>query len=143
MKLLHLADPSKAAVQNRHTEADSWIFQTLCTAYSYGSLLRFPLFGRSIRFDLQAAWILGQDLYYIYQQTSLSGNSSFNDLTRNQLCFTRVSENKTVFSLQSLFSSDEGEEEMKRLVVRKEPCPCKQIVIEVSLLCGLPLAKVS
>lgn len=80
---------------------------------------------------------------YIYQQTSPSGNSSFNDLTRNQLCITWLSENKTVFSLKSLFSPDEGEEEMKRLVVRSELCLCKQIAIEISLLCGLPQAKVS
>lgn len=79
----------------------------------------------------------------IYQQTSPSGNSSFNDLTRNQLYFTWLPENKTVFSLKSLFSPNEGEEEMKRLVVRNEPYPCKQIVIEISLLCGSPQAKVS
>jgi len=80
---------------------------------------------------------------YFYQQTSPSGNSSFNDLTRNQLRFTQFSENKTMFSLKSLLSPDEGEEEMKRLVVRNEPCPCKQIAIEISLLRGLPEAKVS
>lgn len=90
-------------------------------------------------FVLQAAL----SMPYIYQQTSPSANSSFNDLTRNELYFTWLSENKTVFSLKSLFSRDEGEEEMKRLVVRNEPCPCKQIAIEISLLCGLPRAKVS
>lgn len=33
MELLRLADLSKAAVQNRHTEADFWNFQACCTAY--------------------------------------------------------------------------------------------------------------
>lgn len=51
---------------------------------------------------------------------------------------TWLSENKTVFSLKSLFSPDEGGEEIKKLVVRNELCPGKQIAIEISPLCGLP-----
>lgn len=93
--------------------------------------------------DFRSEFILQAALFVPYQQTSPSGNRSFNDLTRNQLYFTWLSENKPLFSLKSLFSPNEGEEEMKRLVVRNEPCPCKQIAIEISLLCGLPQAKVS
>lgn len=39
MKLLRLADLSKAAVQKRQSEADFWIFQTLWTAYSCMAVL--------------------------------------------------------------------------------------------------------
>lgn len=56
---------------------------------------------------------------------------------------TWLSENKTMFSLKSLFSPDEGGEEMKKLVVRNKLCPCKQIAIEISPLCGLSRTKVS
>lgn len=143
MKLLRLADLSKAAVQNRRSVADFWIFQTLWTAYSrMAVLLIFAFFDRRIIFDSQASWILGQDLLHrqpslcltckclllvILPLMNLQGTSS-----------TWLSENKPMFSLKSLFSSDEGGEEMQKLVVRNELCPCKQIAIEISPLCGLP-----
>lgn len=144
MKLLRLADLSKAAVQNRHSEADFWIFQTLWTAYSCMAVLSlFPfltgldltcrLCGFQIRICCTGSPLHALTftckclLLLILPLMNLQGTSS-----------TRLSENKTMFSLKSLFSPDEGGEEMKKLVVRNELCPCKQIAIEISPLCGLP-----